>query len=101
MGLLILAIHTLYHTHYTTHTLHPTHTTHKYLPLKEILKPNTVQMPTDMVRELMMVRTAVNPRPNLDFTCSILPTTINALIECTFQLPNIPTEKVIYANTIK
>ena len=27
-----------------------------------------VQMPTDIVKELIIVRTAVNPKPNLDFT---------------------------------
>ena len=36
-----------------------------------MLKPNMVQMPTDIVKELIIVSTAVNPKPNLDFTCLI------------------------------
>lgn len=43
----------------------------EYLPLTEIFRPNMVQMPTDIVKELIIVRTAVNPKPNFDFTCLI------------------------------
>ena len=43
----------------------------QYLPLTEIFRPNMVQMPTDIVKELIIVRTAVNPKPNFDFTCLI------------------------------
>ena len=30
-----------------------------------------VQMPTDIVKELIIVRTAVIPKPNFDLTCLI------------------------------
>uniref|UniRef100_A0A8C2X798 Uncharacterized protein n=1 Tax=Cyclopterus lumpus TaxID=8103 RepID=A0A8C2X798_CYCLU len=44
-----------------------------YPPLSVGVRPNSVQRPTDMSRELRTVTTAARARPHLDFTMSILP----------------------------
>ena len=44
-----------------------------YLPFTERLRPNSVQMPRDMMREANTVTTAVKPSPHFDLTKSIFP----------------------------
>ncbi|TNN39987.1 hypothetical protein EYF80_049840 [Liparis tanakae] len=44
-----------------------------YPPLSVGVRPNSVQRPTDISRELSTVTTAARARPHLDFTMSILP----------------------------
>lgn len=44
-----------------------------YPPLSVGVRPNRVQSPTDMSRELSTVTTAASARPHLDFTMSIFP----------------------------
>uniref|UniRef100_A0A8C5X9H5 Uncharacterized protein n=1 Tax=Malurus cyaneus samueli TaxID=2593467 RepID=A0A8C5X9H5_9PASS len=44
-----------------------------YPPLSVGVRPNRVQRPTDMSRELSTVTTAASARPHLDFTMSIFP----------------------------
>uniref|UniRef100_A0A672TK01 Uncharacterized protein n=1 Tax=Strigops habroptila TaxID=2489341 RepID=A0A672TK01_STRHB len=49
-----------------------------YPPLSVGVKPNSVQSPTDMSRELSTVTTAASARPHFDFTMSIFPEKKNA-----------------------
>uniref|UniRef100_A0A8C3QY10 Uncharacterized protein n=1 Tax=Cyanoderma ruficeps TaxID=181631 RepID=A0A8C3QY10_9PASS len=44
-----------------------------YPPLSVGVRPNRVQSPTDISRELSTVTTAASARPHLDFTMSIFP----------------------------
>uniref|UniRef100_A0A673L5X5 Uncharacterized protein n=1 Tax=Sinocyclocheilus rhinocerous TaxID=307959 RepID=A0A673L5X5_9TELE len=44
-----------------------------YPPFSVGVKPNKVQSPTDMSRELRTVTTAASAKPHLDFTMSIFP----------------------------
>lgn len=44
-----------------------------YPPLSVGVRPNRVQSPTDISRELSTVTTAASAKPHFDFTMSILP----------------------------